>query len=576
MLSVVPPSQSIAVKALLDEGVNHHERGDFDRAEQCYRRALRREPDHPLALGLLGALSHQRGQNERALELIDKSIAGDADEAMHHHNRGTTLYALGRFDEAIEAYLQATDNHPGYALAYHSLYAAYLELARHSEAVYAVKLAAKYSGADTDSRHAANIHTSLIFALDSSAETTADEIVDARREFNDRFCEPYRSAWPDHPNDPDPDRQLRVGYVGADFYHHSASTGFGSVLLNCDKSKYHVTIYSGTEKPDALTATFKRSADRWHDIRRWTDEALAEHIVNNRIDVLVDLSAFTAGGRLFTFARKPAPVQVTGWGYATGTGMAAMDAMISDAVVAPPEHDWQVSEQVIRLSSVIGLTLLPDDPMHGVDTGSVRSALGRRPTFGLFNRQTKINAGMFDTVAAILKRVPDSRVLIKNGRLQSPALQAYTRKLFAERGIEERQVGLIGVTSREEHLRWHNIVDVMLDPFPQCGGVSALESLWMGVPYVAVLGDRATTRVSASFLHQLGLSDWVVPDAEAYVERAVQAMADKKTLIRLRESLRPSMLDLPMADGPSYAREVEEAYRRLWVDWTAKKQGAQA
>ena len=50
---------------------------------------------------------------------------------------------------------------------------------------------------------------------------------------------------------------------------------------------------------------------------------------------LVDLSGHTAGNRLGVFARKLAPIQVTAWGNATGTGMPTIDYLFSDPVTCP-------------------------------------------------------------------------------------------------------------------------------------------------------------------------------------------------------------------------------------------------
>ena len=47
-----------------------------------------------------------------------------------------------------------------------------------------------------------------------------------------------------------------------------------------------------------------------------------------------------------------------------------------------------------------------------------------------------------------------------------------------------------GSTPHQEHLAAHGEVDVMLDTFPQSGGITTLDALLMGVPVVTLLGEQ--------------------------------------------------------------------------------------
>ncbi|MDT9166090.1 hypothetical protein RSW31_26765, partial [Escherichia coli] len=71
--------------------------------------------------------------------------------------------------------------------------------------------------------------------------------------------------------------------------------------------------------------------DYWNDARKLDDAALAELIRRRGIDILVDLSGHTDGTRLLTFARQPAPIQLTWYGYNGTSGMTAMDGRLTDA-----------------------------------------------------------------------------------------------------------------------------------------------------------------------------------------------------------------------------------------------------
>jgi predicted O-linked N-acetylglucosamine transferase (SPINDLY family) len=96
-----------------------------------------------------------------------------------------------------------------------------------------------------------------------------------------------------------------------------------------------VVCYSGVIAEDELTREFRQSADIWRPMQDLSDDALAEQIRADGIDILIDLSGHSAGSRLTMFAHKPAPVQVTAWGHATGTGLPTIDYLYSDPVAVP-------------------------------------------------------------------------------------------------------------------------------------------------------------------------------------------------------------------------------------------------
>ena len=132
------------------------------------------------------------------------------------------------------------------------------------------------------------------------------------------------------PTTPNPERRLRIGYVSPDFRDHVVGRNLIPLFRRHDRRDFEIFCYSGVTKPDKLTEEFRQRADHWRNTAGVADEAFAEMIRRDGVDILVDLSQHMAGNRLPMFARQPAPVQVSFAGYPESTGVEAIEYRISD------------------------------------------------------------------------------------------------------------------------------------------------------------------------------------------------------------------------------------------------------
>ncbi len=552
--------------------------GQWWPAEKAYRRIIARHPSVARVQAMLGLLEHQR--TERARSTVDPA-------AMQAAHLGAVLYHEGRLVEADAAYTRALEADP-WSTATLTAYGRILAgTCRHEGAV---ALYARALAADPDD---ARIWCDAVFIADLTPSTTFAEAQRWRRRFNDALIAPRLAERVPHRNDRDPDRRLRVGYVSADMYQHSGSLTWGGFLVNHDHAQVHVTAYSGTEIEDAVTQKLRAACDRWHVTRGWSDARLAEQIRRDEIDIAVDLAAFTQGGRLLALGSRPAPVQLSGWGYATGLALDCMDAFATDAIVVPETADGQYHERPWRLPSALSWAHPPED----LPVGPLRAAQGRPFTFGVFNRQPKRTREAVHAWVEIVRSVPGSCLLIKNQQLESAQLREIMRTVAIEAGAaygtgggafareclyvatagDPSRIIFAGESNHRDQMAAHWNVDVMLDPFPQGGGVSAFEALWMGCPLVTLTDERPPGRIATSLLHQVGLPEWATIDRESYIERAVAASQDIPGLKRIRESLRERVRAMPALALRSYARAVETGYRALWhryLDATKKTEAA--
>ena len=361
-----------------------------------------------------------------------------------------------------------------------------------------------------------------------------------------------------HANNSSPDRRLRIGYVSPDFRVHVIGYNLLPLLRKHDHSQFEIYCYSDTERPDEMTARFRPCADVWRDTAKLSDAELATQVSKDRIDVLVDLTMHMDGSRLGMFVRKPAPIQATWLAYPGTTGLTRMDYRFTDPVLDPPgETGHFYTEQSIRLETFWCYEPHADSPAVGPLPADKNGYI----TFGCLNNFTKVNASVLELWREILAAVPDSRLMLvpPKGKTSDWALEKL--QVAPDRLICLPRISLAG------YLDYYNRMDITLDPFPFTGGITTIDSLWMGVPVITLPGATVVSRGSLSVLSNLSLEELAVRTRSDYVALAVALSKDLARLRELRAGLRGRLEHSVLTDADRFARRVESAYRDIWRKW---------
>ena len=539
-------------------GIGLKEQGKLDEAATAYRQAIQIKPGYAEAHCYLGMALREQGRLEEAANACRQAIGISPALAEAHCNLGITLWQQGKLGEAILACRQAIRLKPDHAAAHCALGNALLDQGELGEAIAAYGQALKLQP------NLAGWHSNLVLCLNYDERVAAAALLEAHRDWVGRHA--WSVSWLGvHANDRSAERRLKVGYVSPDFRSHSVAHFLEPLLRSHDRSAIEVFCYAEVNWPDARTERFRQLADHWTVTVGMPDEALADRIRDDGIDVLVDLAGHTAKNRLLVFARKPAPVQVTWLGYPNTTGLSAMDYRLVDAVTDPVgDADAFASETLVRLP---GGFLCYDGPADAPAPAAPPCLATGTVTFGSFNSAAKLSGATLDAWAALLARLPAARLLLKGKAFADPATCASFLVRLGTRGVAAQRVELSAYVPQAEHFAAYGRVDIALDPFPYNGTTTPCEALWMGVPVVTLRGDRHAGRVGASLLTQLGLTDLIAGSIEEYVEIAVALAGDPARLADLRRSLRPRMEASELCDAAAFARKIEAAYRTVWKDW---------
>jgi predicted O-linked N-acetylglucosamine transferase (SPINDLY family) len=364
--------------------------------------------------------------------------------------------------------------------------------------------------------------------------------------------------------DRNPERKLRIGWLSSDMRNHPVAAFVRPFLEHVDSEKLETFIYYNLSEEDDISRQIKACAQQWRVVNDIGDDALADLIEGDEVDILIDLNGYTDGSRAEVVARKSAPVQVTWLGFPGTSGMSAIDYIIIPPDPVLEQGDW-CSETPWPLPDCYGARR--DISAATVEPGLPCERLQAPFTFASFNHFRKASEQTIELWSRILVQLPQARlILVAIGGKDSETISYFSGK-FEQYGVKPEQLEFRGYIAKHQYYESYNEIDLGLDPFPFNGGTTGYDSIWMGVPFVTWPGEHLSARMGKAILENVGLSELVAKSADDYVDIAVALANDLERLRHLRASLRERMVNSPLLDGQRMARSLEDAFRGMWRRW---------
>jgi protein O-GlcNAc transferase len=537
-------------------------------AIDAYREAIRLKPDFVGAYANLGTALRQKGELEESIAAQRQAMRLKPNFAQLHANLGLALEQFGRIEAALDEYREAIRLEAVNASAHNNLGSLLMKLGQIESALDLFQRAVELTPEDSV------IGSNLVFGRLFDPRSTAESILSEHREWARRVALPreplMRPSAPPPEMERDADRPLRVGYVSPYLWDHVIARNILPLfrLKDAGQFKYYC-YYSGT-KQDKFTLAFQSLSDSWREIVGLSDRAAAQMIADDDIDILVDLSLHLAGGAMKIFSQKPGRVQVAFAGYPGTTALPEMDYRLTDPFLDPPgEQDGDYTERSIRLPhSFWCYDPKAMDVEEGFEVAALPAIKNGHVTFGCLTSTFKINNSVIDLWSRVLAEVPASRMII----LADPR---YFRKLATERFIQNHidssRIEFVDRQVREGYLHTFDRIDIGLDTFPYNGHTTSLDSLWMGVPVVTLVGKTVVGRAGFCQLSNLGLAHLAAKTPDEFVNIATKLASDLPALAEFRCSMRRSMMGSPLTDAEGFTRAVESAYRQMWREYCGKR-----
>lgn len=351
------------------------------------------------------------------------------------------------------------------------------------------------------------------------------------------------------------DKQLKVAILSPDFCAHSLSSlvlrPLMSFTANCSHELHLLHL---RQHEDLHTEEYRKTCTSFTNVHGKSDDEICSIIRDKKIDVLIDISGYTADTRMSVFMRRPSPVQL-GWisGMMTPTGLNCIPYFLTDSYMLSPRHTHDLGLPITMNSALTYASLNNDTEILPRDGKLV---------FVSFNNPCKINNTVLKSWSEVLKRVPDSELHIRTSHGMDGARIREIMSLF---GVSNRIVDLGTQTNNNSVKEYYcSKADIFLDAWPCSGCLTTAEALYNGVPVITRYGELPCSRQSYSILSNIGLPELCSDNDDGFVGAAVALANDRAKLKSLRHSLRATMKTGILGDYGAMSVQLSNACTMAW------------
>ena len=557
----------------------------LDAAIASCEQAILLKPGLVEAYSNIGLALQEQKKLDEAILFFDKAIRLKPNYFQAYSNRGNALLELKQFDSAIASYDKAITLNPNFAEAYYNRGAAYKELKQLDAALDSYD---KAFSLKPDHPYLAGMrqHIKMLICdwanFESNVQVLNQKItgkfkaasnftiialpvsLSAQKQAAEIWCEDKYSNNSSLGLIIKHSRQskIRLGYFSADFHNHATAYLMAELFERHDKDKFELIAFSfGPETKDEMQIRVSQAFDHFINVANLSDLEIALLSRELGIDIAIDLKGVTQDYRLGIFSYRAAPIQVSYLGYPGTLGADYIDYLIADKTLIPPQSQQYYTEKIVYLPNSYQVN---DQHRVIASTNFTKQELGLPIdafVFCCFNNNFKITPDVFDSWVRILKAVDSSVLWLLQ---DNPTAAMNLQKEAVRRGLDPARLVFAKRMDLPEHLARHKAADLFLDTTPCNAHTTASDALWAGLPLITCMGESFASRVAASLLNAIGLSELVTESIADYEALAIDLAKTPDKLRALKEKLERNRLTTPLFDTKLYTKHIEAAYTQIY------------
>ncbi len=359
--------------------------------------------------------------------------------------------------------------------------------------------------------------------------------------------------------------KINLGFVSCDILRNHSTTFFlKDTIRYLDKSKFKIFIFSIAKKDydDTSQNELRNIADEWFDLKNSNNQEVAELIQQKKINILFDLMGYTASERLEIFNSRVAPIQISWLAYLNTTGLDTIDYLLVDNNLIKSNENNLYAEKILKLPDIWNAHA---GFKYERKYNELPFLKNKNFTFGSLNNFRKISDETLYVWSEILKKVPNSNLILKSADFCSDEI---LMNKFKIEGVDNRVkiLNKIDFIKKEDHLNVYQKIDLCLDTFPHNGVTTTFEALWMGVPVIVLKGKNFCSRCGESIIKNTKIDGLIADDLNDYISKAIHLSKDIKILTQIRENLYQSVLSSPLFDTKTFAKNFNNTLLQIYKE----------
>jgi len=569
--------------------------GNYSQAESLCKKILKLQPGNLSAHQILGDITYNLNRFAEAIEHLKVLLKHQADDVLYCR-LGLAFAQLSDYKSAFNTYQQALKINPRAFQAYNNLGLAFVKINKINEAIKAFANAlninnnyaeahynvatqldkiGRFSDAVTHYRLALDLnpkfhqaHRRLLYLQSRYSLCTSAELLKQHEQWDEtQNAKLMSSTWLNISN-PDPDRQLRIGYVSSAFNRHDIGVFIEPLLIFHSKNNVESYCYAELDSSDELSDRLAKLCDHWCETKVLSDIELERAIRKDKIDILVSLDGHNLGSRLPVFTYRPAPIQVNYLGYPASTGLKTMDYWIGDQVNHSQENEESASEQIYRLPRCFVCYQPPEDAPEIQQKNYQAQSI----VFGVSAELLDISTFDMECWAEILLAMPSSQLFVKTQQTALPIVHENFIQQLKSLGIEEARITVKQGKTTAEHYQYYDEMDILLDTVSDSNSTFICDALWMGLPVITLKGNRFAQSLTASILTGIGNEGWITTRKEDFIGKILELANKPDVLSHLRLSQRQKIAQSELCNAFGLTHSLEQAYREMWIKYLAEIQ----